>query len=93
MRNLLATLHDSNNRRLRFQMSICSDTFVRLFVFFFRLFELDLVDLDPHLDVREVLVIAEDVGFGDGFRFGSFGKDTVATAGEGLERAGDVGGC
>jgi len=46
---------------------------VRLFVLFFRLFELDLVDFDAVFGVREVRVEGEGVGWGDVFGFGVFG--------------------
>ena len=60
---------------------------MRLFVFFFGLFELDLVDLDAVFGVGEVWVEGEGVGGGDVFAFGVFGEGTQFGAGEGLEGA------
>jgi hypothetical protein len=47
---------------------------VRFFVFFFGLFELDLVDLDAVFGMGEVWVEGEGVGGGDVFAFGVFGE-------------------
>jgi hypothetical protein len=46
---------------------------VRLFVLFFGLFELDLVDFYAVFGVCEVRVEGEGVGGGDVFGFGVFG--------------------
>lgn len=91
MRDCLPTLHDPYNRRLRFKPTVSGDPFVRLLVFGFGLFGLDLVDLDAIFGVGEVGVHVEGVGGVDVFAFGRFGEDAVAGAGEGLEGAFEFG--
>jgi len=85
--NRLPALHDAHDRRLRLEVPVFCDAHVRFFVFFFGLFELDLVDLDAVFGVREVWVEGEGVGRGDVFAFGVFGEGTEFGAGEGLEGA------
>lgn len=80
MGNLLATLHDPHNRRLRLELAVLLDAFVRLFVLFLGLFQLDLVDLDAHLGVGEGSVVAEFVGRRHFAAFRVFGQHAVATA-------------
>jgi len=60
---------------------------VRLLIFFFGFFELDLVDFDAVFGVREVWVEGEGVGRRYVFAFGVFGQGTEFGAGEGLEGA------
>lgn len=80
MRNRLATLHDTHNRRLRLIVSIRRDSFVSRLVLFLGFFELDLVDFDAHLGVLERAVVGEFVGVVDILAFGFLGKDSILGA-------------
>lgn len=59
MRNDLATFHDTHDRRLRLQVTICCHPFVRRLVLLLRFLQLDLVDLDSHLGVCEPRVVCK----------------------------------
>lgn len=59
MRDLLPTLHDAYNRRLRLEVPIRRHTLVRRLVLLFGLLQLDLIDLDPHLGVRKARIVRE----------------------------------
>ena len=87
MANGLPALHDAHDRRLRLEVAVFRHAHVRFFVFFFGLFELDLVDLDAVFGVGEVRVEGEGVGGRDVFAFGVFGEGAQFGAGEGLESA------
>lgn len=89
MANGLPALHDAHDSRLRLEIAVLCDTHVRFFVFFFGLFELDLVDLDAVFGVGEVRVEGESVGGRDVFAFGVFGEGAQFGAGERLESAFD----
>jgi hypothetical protein len=80
MRNRLATLHDTHNRRLRLVVSVRRDSFVGRLVFFLGFFELDLVDFDAHLGVLEGAVVGEFVGVVDILAFGFLGEDSILGA-------------
>lgn len=80
MRNRLATLHDTHNRRLRLVVAIRRDSFVGRLVLFFGFFELDLVDFDAHFGVLEGAVVGEFVGVVDVFAFGFLGEDSILGA-------------
>ena len=73
MTDRLPRLHNPHNRRLGLEVAVLGDPHVRLLVFFFGFFELDLVDLHPVLRVREVRVEGEGVGGLDVFGLGVFG--------------------
>ena len=87
MCNRLSALHDSDNRRLGLELSVCGNALVRFFVLGFGLAGLDLVDFDAILGMRERGISGEGVGGVDIFTFRRFREDTVTRAGEGLERA------
>lgn len=53
VRNLLATLHDPHDGRLRLKVSVGRHSLVRLLVLLLRLLQLNLIDLDPELLVRK----------------------------------------
>lgn len=69
MRDGLATLENSDNRRLTFEIAVFGHADMRFFVLFFRLLELDLVDLDAILGMLKGGVDGEGVGFVDVFAF------------------------
>jgi hypothetical protein len=94
MRDLLPALHHPHNRRLRLELPVSGDTHVRLFVFFFRLFELDGIDFDAVLGMRKGSVEAESVSWGDFTTFGCFCKRSEFGTGKRLQSALDFGvGC
>lgn len=72
---------------MRLVVPVRGDPLMGLLVLGFRLFELDLVDLDAVFGVGEAEVDGEGVCVVDVFAFGRFGEDTVFCAGEGLEGA------
>lgn len=57
----LAALHDPHNRRLCLEVPVRSHTFVNNLIFFLRLLQLDLVDLDPYLLISEICVVFEHI--------------------------------
>ena len=87
MTDRLAALHDPDNRRLRLKLPVRCDSFVSFLVLRLRLARLDLIDLDAVLWVCEGVVDGEDVIFLNVFTFGGFVEDSVARAGQRLERA------
>ena len=56
MLDRLPALHNPHNGRLGLVMSVSSNPLVRFLILLFGLFELDLVDLDSVLGVREAVV-------------------------------------
>ncbi len=80
----LPALHDAHNGRLRLVMPVRGNTLVRFLVLFFGLFELDLVDLDPVLGVREAVVDGEPIVFADISPFRCFTEYSVFGTCEGL---------
>lgn len=80
MRNGLATLHDTHNRRLRFVVSVCRHSLVGRLVFFLGFFELNLVDFDAHLGVLKGAVVGKFVGVVDIFAFGFLGEHSILGA-------------
>jgi hypothetical protein len=91
MRNRLPSLHNPDNRCLRLKLPISRHADVCFFVFFFRLFQLDRVDLDAVFGVCEGGVQGERVCGGDFAAFWGLGKGTEFGAGEGLEGPLDFG--
>lgn len=65
MRNQLATLEDANDCGLALEVAVFGDADVSLLILFFRLFELDLIDLDAIFGMLEVRVDRECVCFVD----------------------------
>lgn len=61
MRDFLVTLHDAHYRRLCLVVSVRCHPLMRRLVLFLGLFQLDLVDLDPHLRVAEPRIVLEFV--------------------------------
>ena len=85
MRNRLAALHDAHNRRLALEITVLSDADMCFLVLLFSLLELDLVDFDAILGVREVGVDAEGVCGVDFAAAGSFEEGLEFGACEGLK--------
>ena len=83
----LAALHNPHNRCLRLVFPIRLHPLVSRLVLLFRLLELDLVDLDTHLGVREFDVERKCVTVADFLALWILGYDTVLCAGEGLQSA------
>lgn len=81
----LPALHDPNNSRLRLEIAICSDPLMGLLIFLFRLFGLDLIDLDAVPWVDEVEIRGKSVVFADILTSRFFAKNAVLSAGKGLE--------
>lgn len=81
----LAALHDSHNGRLCFEVPVCGDTLVRRLVLLLGLLQLDLVDFDAHLGVREPRIVGERVGRVDILAFGVLRQDTILGAGKRLQ--------
>ena len=90
-RDGLAALHDAHDRRLRFVLPVAADVLVRGRVLFFRLPELDLVDLDAVLGVGEADVDREAVRRGHFAPLGFLLEDLVSGAGQRLEGATHLG--
>ena len=86
MRNGLSALHDPDNGRLRLIIAIRSYALVGLLVLLFRLFGLNLVDLDAIPWVSEVEIHCEGICVVDIFTFWLFAEDAVLSAGKRLER-------
>lgn len=83
--NPLRTLHDPHDRGLSFEVTVGEYTLVRFFVLFFGLLQLDLVDLDAVLFVREGGVEREGVCGVDVTAWGLFAEGTELGAGQGLK--------
>lgn len=73
----LSALHNPHNGRLRLVMPVRGNTLVRFLIFLFGLFELDLVDLDPVLGVREAVVDGESIVLANTSAFRRFTEDSV----------------
>lgn len=69
----LPGLEDADHSGLTLEVPVLCHANMSLFVLFFGLFELDLIDLDAVFGVREVGVDAEAVGCVDVFALGSLG--------------------
>lgn len=91
MGNGLPALHDPNNSRLRLEIAICSDALMGLLILLFRLFGLDLVDLDAVPWMGEVEIRGKSVGFVDIFTSRLFVENAVLGAGKGLESPFELG--
>lgn len=90
MADRLTALHDSDDSGLTLEVPILGDTDVRLLVLLLGLLELDLVDLDTVLGVREVAVDGECVGRIDLFAFRVLCQWAEFGAGERLEGSFDL---
>ena len=87
MLDLLLALHDAHDGRLRLVLSIRCDSLMRLLVLLLCLLELDLIDLDAVLRVREAQVDDELVRGIDVLASRGLGQHAVLGAGERLQRA------
>lgn len=87
MRDDLAAFHDPHDRRLRLIVSVRRDPLVCGLVLLLGLLQLDLVDLDPHLRVRECRVIRKDICWIDVFALGLLGEHPIFGARQGLQRS------
>lgn len=85
MADRLPALHDAHNGGLGLEVAIGCDSLVRDLGFFFRLLQLDLVDLDPLLLVGEPSVVLESVRLVDLFALGVLEENSVLGAREGLK--------
>ena len=65
MRYQLSTLENANDSSLALEVAVLGNAGMSFLILFFRLFELDLVDLDTVLGMLEVRVDRERVGFID----------------------------
>ena len=91
MRDALSALHDSHNRRLRLVIAIRRHPLVRLLILLFRLFGLDLVDLDTVPWMGEVEVDGKAIRLVDVFTSWLFNEDAILGTGKGLQRPFDFG--
>lgn len=80
MGNGLPTFHDADDGCLGLEVPVGGDTLMGLFVLFFGLFGLDLVDLDAIFGVGKVHVDREGIGGVDVSAFRSFAEDAVGGA-------------
>lgn len=86
MRNGLATLHDPDDRCLGLVMPVGSHALVCGLVLLLGLFQLDLINFDPHLGVREPGIVREFVRDIDIPAFRLLAEDAVFGACQRLKR-------
>ena len=87
MPQLLPAFHNTDDGSLSLVLPVLGHTFKGLFLLFFRFFELDLVDFDAKLGLREVPVHAEVICREDVFPLRLLLEDAVFSTREGLEGA------
>lgn len=61
MRDCFSSFHNANNGSLCFVIAICGNTLVGLFVLFYSLLCLDLIDLDPIFWIKEAEIDSESI--------------------------------